>query len=558
MAARRYTPVSQVLRHGGPQLSSAVALQLIREGASPSNARKLIQRSFPEIKRLSEITFPHRERFLYLPEQHDTPPFWESLFLAFRSTNSVYGHAIDALRIRGGSVPGEYFGIISGSPIKLRGHLSVDRVREALQRLGVLNVTPHPEWASVITLKPHVPGVHGLGMSRARMLAEDIAADATMNFLQRTGLGSYGKVKVRNFIEAPTFGAFKWDITAPCYVSPLRRYAKGQKGFQNGFLVADVLLGAELGLEHVKPFLMKTEIMRSNPKTALFLSLLIADKFSKEALRAGKAVGHLMLTTETLFTREIAEALKALIEVLTKAATAAADYPELVYDLFDQLSSIEGSASSMQGPLFELWLARYLFLDGWSIRGIGHRMKVWETGETVEVDVLVDQANGMRIRACEAKAHASLVSLGEIKDWITRQIPRIKAALLQNRDGRTPDLVFEFWTTSSFSPEALEFLETAARRTKAYGIKWFDRTQLPTFAEKAGDTYLPKILNDFFLRNSTSARLLQMQRRRSQLAHLSSRKMSQSEVQVPLKVENQEGFAESDFADVIQFGSDLN
>jgi hypothetical protein len=139
----RYSSVAQILHREGPQLSSAIAAQLVREGASPSNARKLIQRAQPQVGRLSEITFPHRETFLYLRDQHDSARYWENLLLAFRSTNSVYGYAIDALRVRGGSVPGEYFAIVSGSPTKLRGHLSCDRVRDALQRLGVLRVDPH-------------------------------------------------------------------------------------------------------------------------------------------------------------------------------------------------------------------------------------------------------------------------------------------------------------------------------------------------------------------------------------------------------------------------------
>lgn len=522
MPAKRYTSVISILRRHGPQLSSAVAARLVEQGASSANARKMIQRAGTGIKRLSEIVFPHRDGFLYLPEQHDTAQFWECLLHAFRATNSVYGLAIDALSIRGGSVPGKYFAIVSGSPLRMRGHISADRVRDALQRLGVVSVLPHPEWDSIITLRPDVCEIQGVSTMRARMLAEDIVAEATMTFVQRAGLGSYGKVKVRTVREVPAFGPFNWDITAPCYVAPLRRYTRGQKGFKPGFLAADILLGAELGLEHVRPFLHKTEIMRRNPRNPLFLSLLIADRFSAEALRAGKEVGHLMLTTETLFTKDIAEALNALIQVLTNAASAITDFPDLVYTLFDQLSALEGSAASMRGPLFELWLARYLFLQGWSIVGVGHRMRVRETGEIAEVDVLAEQSGSMRIRSCEAKAHTTPVSLDEVKDWLTRQVPRIRKAHLQYREGRNPDLTFEFWTTNVFSPEALDYLKAAKDRTTAYSIRYFDRTQLEAFAREAGDAHLTKILNDFFLKNTTSGRLLQAQRRRNQLAHLSS------------------------------------
>jgi hypothetical protein len=355
------------------------------------------------------------------------------------------------------------------------------------------------------------------------MLAEDIIADATKTFIQRTGLGSYGKVKIRTPTEAPSFGAFKWDITAPCYVSPLKQFSK--KGIKAGFLVADIVLGVEVGIEHVKPFFAKAQAMRNQPNTPLFLALLIADRFTKEALQKGKNLGLLMLTTETLFTRDIAEALKELIVVLTNAAAAVTLYPDLVYGLFDRLSALEGCAASMRGPLLELWLARYLSLTGWHIDGIGKTLRVRATGDRAEVDVLVSQRDGLDIRACEAKAHSSPVSLSEAEDWVTRQIPRIRKALIENREGRQPKFSFEFWTSGSFSPEAKTFLETAASGAKNYEIKLFEGAQLSAFADESGDSYLPKLLNDFFLRNTTSARLADLQRRRSQLAHLESAEM---------------------------------
>ena len=523
MTTRQYTPVTTILRRDGPQLSSVVAKRLVDEGATPANARKLIQRAASGFERLPEVTFPHRDGFLYLPSQHDTPIFWERLFEAFRTTNSVYGYAIDALAVRGGSLPDAYFPIVSGSPTRLRGHLSADRVRDVLQRVGVLRMLPHPEWRSVLSMHSNMPGIQGSATLRARMLAEDIAADAAKTYLQRTGIGSFGKVQVRTLTDAPAFGTFKWDITAPSYLAPLRRYKRGQKGFQQGAVVADILLGVEMDLQHVKPFLAKTQIIRANPKNPLFLSIIIADQFSREALQAGKAVGHLMLTTATLFTKEIAEALSALIEVLTNAATAVKDFPDLVYDVFDQLSEIEGSAASMRGPLFELWLARLLLLQGWEIDGVGKRLRVRETGEAVEIDVLAARNNAMSIRSCEAKAHASPVTLAEVKDWLTRQVPRIRAAHLQYRDGRLPELLFEFWTTNTFSPEALEYLEEAKRRTRTYTLDWFDRTQVAALANEMGDPYLLKILNDFFLCNTASAKVAQAQRRRTQVKRLAAR-----------------------------------
>jgi hypothetical protein len=68
--------------------------------------------------------------------------------------------------------------------------------------------------------------------------------------------------------------------------------------------------------QRCQPFLHMTEVMRANPRTPFFMSILVTDSFKREALWAGSAVGHLMLTTKTLFSKDIADAFTALIESL--------------------------------------------------------------------------------------------------------------------------------------------------------------------------------------------------------------------------------------------------
>src|ERR1035441_808528 len=111
--------IRHLLQKNGPQLSSDLSAILRELGASDANARKLIERRDSTVKRL-EITFPHRVAFLYLAEQKDTDRYWKNLLQAFRSTNSAFGYAIDALKVRGGIVPLEHFHIVSGSPVALK------------------------------------------------------------------------------------------------------------------------------------------------------------------------------------------------------------------------------------------------------------------------------------------------------------------------------------------------------------------------------------------------------------------------------------------------------
>ena len=153
--------------------------------------------------------------------------------------------------MRGGTVPLEHFHIVSGSPLALKGQLSSERVLSKLIYIGAVEVTPDPHWEKAVTLKPVIPEIFEASTSRARMFAADITAQAVGNLIRELGFGSHDKVEVRTATTAPKFGAFKWDITAPSYLAPLRRQTRSsdvKRKPAHGFFVADILLGRTLPL----------------------------------------------------------------------------------------------------------------------------------------------------------------------------------------------------------------------------------------------------------------------------------------------------------------------
>ena len=61
-------------------------------------------------------------------------------------------------------------------------------------------------------------------------------------------------------------GQFKWDLTGPSYLLPLRR-----ENIRNGFVVADVFTERQLDVHHIRYFIRKVQTYQKTSNSgALF------------------------------------------------------------------------------------------------------------------------------------------------------------------------------------------------------------------------------------------------------------------------------------------------
>lgn len=232
------TGVHVLLERHGPCLSSVLRSHLEQAGLSPEAARQQVSRSKSDIRRLSGIRFPHRESFLFLPEQFADESFGQALLCAFDSTNSVYGLAVHSLAARGGIVPRQYFDIISGSPTRLKRHISSDRVLEGLQRANMVTVESSPAIGEYVRLTG-VPSEADLscGGLKAQLTTDEFFLTGLADWLKKLGLVSYYRVDFRSGPRRPIFGQFGWDLTAPSYVHPLVRHRTNERPLPGPFLL---------------------------------------------------------------------------------------------------------------------------------------------------------------------------------------------------------------------------------------------------------------------------------------------------------------------------------
>jgi hypothetical protein len=500
----RTPSIERLLKQHGPNLSSAIARHLVAAaGVTNVNARKLVQRSGPRVVRLKGIRFPRNERFLYLQEQYQSEPFWRSLLQAFNTSGSVFGLAVNSLIARDGMVPASQFGITSGSPIRLRGHLSHEVVLAKLLEIGLFEMIDSADLGPCVTFSSRslFDGA-GPKVLSARTVAEQVLLGALEAWVRRLGFGSYSKVALRNYDDEPQpkFGQFNWDLTAPTYLHPFVRYRNGGPPTP-GFFVADVLLRQELTEQQVRYFVNKATIMRRLPKTRPFLGMLVADHFSRGAFQLGRKEGLVFTTPDALFGEGISAALGELIQTLTNAATVAVKNPQSIGDLFSKLAKIEGAASNLRGPLFEM-IVGYCLRNKGSI-DIGYPIVDPQTGELAEIDVLVKRPDV--VRACECKGYATNnVELDEVKRWLETRVPRIRNYLLSQDYFKKSAHQFEFWTTGQFSKSALDYLERRKHQTSKYDLDWKGGRELREYVRALKETYISRILDEQYFSHPLS------------------------------------------------------
>lgn len=484
--------VVDILRQIGPSVSSQVVRELGHLGVNPVSARQRIARA-ATVLRLSGL--PHREMFLYLREHKGTSAFRQALTEAFVESNSSLGVAISSLAMRR-IVPVAEFGVISGSPLTLKGHVSSTAI---LLKLEEEELVERSTFENVDYL-----GLTGLvdapALSRvaAKRLAEDIIIRAIATWSTKLGLGAYGNAEMRQPRKLPTFGQFNWDFVVPSYVFPL--VTKTPANASPGFLVADVSWGSPVDAPGIQYFIRKCETMRSLRNTRPFLGIFVADYFAPEAFQALRRAGLIAATVENLFGKDLADGLRLLVDTLTKAATAAADNPKVIDELFRRLSAIEGAAGNLRGHLLELLVAHCVRAREPHERiRIGFIGTLPAKGQSFEIDVLREVGRAQLVAyECKARGPSTAVTQQEIEEWLTIKVPRARDYFIEHfREVRSHR--FEFWTTGLIEPDAVRWLEAKRGSLTRYEIAWKDGSGVRSYVQEMNDPVPLKTLDDCFL-----------------------------------------------------------
>ena len=464
------TSIVRALTREGPARTSRVVATLIESlGISPGAARQRLSRARKPVDRISGL-LPKREAFLYLKGQRNTQIYWDHLLRDLRETGTVYACAIDGLHARGGIVPVDEFAVVSGAPIDLKKQVPATTVMSKLVSLGVMNDNELgglgrccvAEAGAIMT---PLDAAH----IKARRLTESVILDGLREWAWRNGIGSRNTITIRGEGTPCRVGQFKWDLTGPCYLLPLRR---GNR--EHGFVVADVFTEDPLDVHHIRYFIRKVQIFQKTANSSALFPIIMAESFTGEALTEGHRAGLMLATHESLFGRHTASAITSLMETLRRVAANVEIDGKALSKLLDQLSEIEGRAGNMRGLMFEL-LAAFL-----ATREYGGKtdLRVLHThrrsGKKAEIDVLcAGNGNAVYTIECKGKIPGGTVSLREVEQWL-RKLPIIRDYVAKRSDLREYDQTHAFWTTGSFEPDALERLQHEQQQRTKRPIEWKD------------------------------------------------------------------------------------
>ena len=467
-------PIIKALTEAGPARTERLVTILTQSlNMSPEAARQRLSRARSPVARIRGL-LPRREAFFYLSDQRNSELYWDNLLRDLRETGTIYACAIDGLDVRGGIVPADEFAVVSGAPIALKKQVPSQRVAEKLVGLGVMKKEEIGDLGRCFVAKPGaVMQPLKTGHIKARRLTEGVLLDGLRQWVWKNGIGSCNTITIRGEGQPCMVGQFKWDLTGPSYLLPLRRKNR-RKNIPHGFVVADVFAEGELHVPHIRYFIRKVQTYQKTSNSGALFPILMAKRFTGDALTEGHKVGLMLTTPENLFGRHVADAIANLMRILKNAAVIAVVSDSGLYKLLDQLSEIEGRAGNMRGILFEL-IAAYIAkreIGGSIDFGIHHTHR--GNGKKADLDVVcVTEQNTVHVIECKGKGPGGIVSLEEVKNWLGK-LPIMQDYVAGQEHLRERDQTYEFWTSGVFEADALAELKLEqAKRTKR-PIVWRD------------------------------------------------------------------------------------
>jgi hypothetical protein len=322
---------------------------------------------------------------------------------------------------------------------------------------------------------------------------------ALRDWARRLGVASYDKIEMRGDTDRlPTFGTFNWDLCGPSYMVPMVRRQKDGPP-KPGFLVGDVIAGSAVDEYAIAAFIRKFSLSANLKNLPPFMPVLVADGYTQAAFNLGRSHGLMLSTPKNMFGRDVAVGLATLLETLSKAAAVAVAKPEVIGELFDKLSSIDGADRNLRGSLFELVVGHVVQARFGGSIDINHLIR-FDTFKA-ELDVRRAVAGEVWIYECKGHQPDHLIDAPEVEAWLTEKVPGIYSATKAEDRFNSSTVHFEFWTSGGFTDAAIAALTAARNRTKRYVIGWKTGKEVRSELAKLSSSGMTAMFDQHFLKH---------------------------------------------------------
>lgn len=481
--------VLEYLNKNGPTLTGKIKeYYLDKEKVSDEAIRKRISRTLlktEEIKRVGGFFKDNQSLVFTIKHFSNEAIRVNSLYNAIKTDAKAHFYLLYALVYHRGYIKKEHLSAYSHSPIiNLKSHKRCDKVIEELIGLKLIG-----EDDKFYILNPLIEeqSIGNLNRYLATETAKNFILNQFYDLVRSIGLISYDKGAFYKEVFK-----FNFAFTGPCYVTGILQ--RKDLNSLPSFLFADILLGNDVNNLAVEFFIKKVDTIKSTSKSG-FLPFLIVESLDSETLRLLKSKGIIVGFVDKLFGSKYAEFLKTLIATIENAGAILKTNPEGYLSLIEQLNKlVDGKTNNLRGDLFELAVG-YYYSKICNSLNIGRIITLSDTGEKREIDVEANFAD--KVIFCECKAYKNMVSKDIVEEWLSKKVSRIfKNHHQYNYDNKR--CVFEFWSVSGFTEEAISFLKEKKENTKKYDIEFYSEKEIMQKAKDSKAKKISDIMRDYF------------------------------------------------------------
>lgn len=473
--------VANILKLDGPMPSNVLGQKLSKlYGLKDQAARQRISRHNGQngVKKLAQLKLPKNSRFMYLQNQYGSRKFWNALVASLVESKSAYGNAILCLRAHGGLMPIDHFLSACGAPIAQKKHLAASQIQSDLLKSHLVTETFIEGVGHCLKLEESaIDSEMQITTLKARLKLEEIVLNSTHDWIRNTALGSANKILIRSSINqsTPKISTFSWDITAPSYLSVF--FENGNK--KNGFIALDINLTKNLTKDDLLPFLTKCNTLKNLKNVGRCIFIHIAMRYSEDGFKAVREKGYMPLTPESLFGKDISNALDTLLGQLSNMAARLISLSEFE-SLYHKLEHLNSAQATLRGDLFEV-LCFNIAKQYWNAKSaLMNHVIVNNRSVIAEVDIVIQTQSRIVIIECKGYKNYNVIPSEAIVRWLTKRIPAIRAHILSNPNWKDLEIDFELWYTGKILPLTLEEIKKHTDSTKKYNIVLRDSNQIET------------------------------------------------------------------------------
>jgi len=481
------TSLDKLIKDKGPILSGELIKALASNEKALSNdaARKRLSRIGGDIFRVRGL-FTDGQILFHDKEIFGTEKYFSGLMNALKTSGKQYYLIIQALDFHYGYLKLNQIPAYSINPTgKLKGHLTFETAFRNLIKLRLISIDEEYVYISseVSFSSTNFKRSKGIEMAKNFLLAQ--FSDWSRNI----GLVSFNSSTFHS-----EFGKYQFNFVAPSYIGSLTR--KTTSSIVPAFVIADLLIGNVINKDQVEFFINKISALKQQKNLAKFIPFLIVDSIDPNALNALKSNGVVVGFTNELFGNNYKDLLNSLINLVTNAGAILKKNPEAYLDLVSKLNKlVDGKTNNLRGDLFELAVGYY---QGRICTNIDIGKMIIHEGNRREIDVYGLLANSVII--CECKGYNHPVTENEIELWLGEKVPVIRKWILDNASLSEREIIFQFWSTGGYTPEALDLLEKRKLGTSKYTIEYFDLDKMLEMSKRVNSKKFTEILREYYIK----------------------------------------------------------